>query len=97
MRKQCCQIGVQVVDWATFRAGCHFINKLCFLRLLKYLLAQHMRGSTLSNLDAQPLAYFKRLRSETEIQRTEIEKMTMPDESYVLDLCEACHVNVLTQ
>ena len=40
-------------------------------------------GSTHSNLVAQPLASFKRLQSEAEIRRTEVEKMTMIDEPYV--------------
>ena len=74
MRKQCCQIRVQVADWATFKADCHFI-KLCFIHLLKYLAAN--------------LAYFKRLRSETEI-----EKMTMTDEPYVQE-CRSGYFSTL--
>ena len=57
------------------------VNKLCFLHLLKYLFTQHVRGSAHCNLATKSLAYFQKLRSENEIQRTEIEKMTMTDES----------------
>ena len=40
-------------------------------------------GSIHINLAVKPLAYFKRLRSETEIQRSVIKKMTLTDEPYV--------------